>query len=431
MKKTKTNKGITLIALIITIIILLILAMVSIRLITNEGILTKTEVAVSRYDEEQIREKIAVAYSDYKLGKYTGSTDDFPTVLERTGVEANYVQGSDEEGYIISVTTKNGEKLFKVDPDGTIETTQKDADLDTMERYVLGDNRAGGKKVIDIITIDTNTGTITFNDNDIIPNANTELEMFTQIPIERDGETVLYTYLKYNNDIYRTIVVGADDLSTATMEDLKLIYETTDRVGTKVKFATEDGGTEEEWTVLYDYGDTVELISPKAMGELTIGDPDRDDAKTIASYNSAITTINDYCNELITNSNKISARSLGSNPIKPYSENSEIYTITDSEGITYKVKETDYNCEKDMIAMLYCEIEAISHVWLSSRSIEKSTSSSGYERADFEIRYTDSEGDLSSIKIFDIWEDGGCDSYPETNAVRPIVKVNASILDGE
>lgn len=46
MKNTRTNKGITLIALVITIIVLLILAAVSIATLTGEnGVLTKADIA--------------------------------------------------------------------------------------------------------------------------------------------------------------------------------------------------------------------------------------------------------------------------------------------------------------------------------------------------------------------------------------------------
>ena len=43
MSKLKNNKGITLVALIITIIVLLILAIVSIRLVMNGGIIDRAE----------------------------------------------------------------------------------------------------------------------------------------------------------------------------------------------------------------------------------------------------------------------------------------------------------------------------------------------------------------------------------------------------
>ena len=51
-EKTRTNKGITLIALVITIIVLLILAGVSIAMLTGEnGILTQAQNAKENWEE--------------------------------------------------------------------------------------------------------------------------------------------------------------------------------------------------------------------------------------------------------------------------------------------------------------------------------------------------------------------------------------------
>ena len=60
MAKTKEKKGITLIALVITIVVLLILAGVSIAMLTgNNGILTQSKVAeektrIAKQQEEKI-----------------------------------------------------------------------------------------------------------------------------------------------------------------------------------------------------------------------------------------------------------------------------------------------------------------------------------------------------------------------------------------
>ena len=55
------NKGITLVALIITIIVLLILATVSISLVINNGVLDKAQHGVDKYSEEEELEKIKLA----------------------------------------------------------------------------------------------------------------------------------------------------------------------------------------------------------------------------------------------------------------------------------------------------------------------------------------------------------------------------------
>ena len=52
----KAQSGITLVALIITIIVLLILAMVSISLVINSGIISKTNEAVNKYQAQEDNE---------------------------------------------------------------------------------------------------------------------------------------------------------------------------------------------------------------------------------------------------------------------------------------------------------------------------------------------------------------------------------------
>ncbi len=74
MIKLKNNKGITLVALIITIIVLLILAMVSIALVMNSGIITKSKTAVDKYSQEEIQEQIKLAYSEWQMHQYTNET---------------------------------------------------------------------------------------------------------------------------------------------------------------------------------------------------------------------------------------------------------------------------------------------------------------------------------------------------------------------
>ena len=74
MKEKQKNyeKGITLIALVITIIVLLILAGVTLRIVMNGGIINKSQTAVNKYTEESAREKLSVAVLSYKMGTLTG-----------------------------------------------------------------------------------------------------------------------------------------------------------------------------------------------------------------------------------------------------------------------------------------------------------------------------------------------------------------------
>ena len=76
MKETKReifeNRGITLIALIITIIVLLILAGVSLSFVFNGGILDKAQMAVNKYEEASKNEQEILNSIDEYLSEEIG-----------------------------------------------------------------------------------------------------------------------------------------------------------------------------------------------------------------------------------------------------------------------------------------------------------------------------------------------------------------------
>ena len=69
MNKIKLEKGITLIALIITIVVLLIIAVVTIGAVKDDGIIEHAQSAGDSYTVEQEKERIALAYSEYQIEK--------------------------------------------------------------------------------------------------------------------------------------------------------------------------------------------------------------------------------------------------------------------------------------------------------------------------------------------------------------------------
>lgn len=72
MRKIKNTKGITLIALVITVIVLLILAGVALTLILGqEGILTKTDESVSQYNKEEAQEAMNLKITSIQMKSYT------------------------------------------------------------------------------------------------------------------------------------------------------------------------------------------------------------------------------------------------------------------------------------------------------------------------------------------------------------------------
>lgn len=75
MKKTKMEKGITLIALIITIVVLLILAVVTIGAIRESSIITHAQNAKNTYNEEQIKEEIELFNTEYLMNNKKNMQD--------------------------------------------------------------------------------------------------------------------------------------------------------------------------------------------------------------------------------------------------------------------------------------------------------------------------------------------------------------------
>ena len=111
----KEEKAITLVALIITIIILLILATVSINLIMNGGIISKAQNTVSDYKLAEENEQIQLGYSDYQLALSMGQQ-------ENLTVEGATVTGNEQQGWAISFSGSGNEYIL--DKDG--KTTKID-----------------------------------------------------------------------------------------------------------------------------------------------------------------------------------------------------------------------------------------------------------------------------------------------------------------
>ena len=90
----KNNKGITLIALVVTIIVLLILAGVSIAMLTGQnGILNRASQASVANEIGDAKDKVALevnnAVSEYYAGKYTGANVTVSGEDKITGTSGN------------------------------------------------------------------------------------------------------------------------------------------------------------------------------------------------------------------------------------------------------------------------------------------------------------------------------------------------------
>ena len=118
-QKLKENKGITLIALVITIIVLLILAGVSIAMLTGEnGILTQAQKSQTQTEIGEEKEQIALAYNGAKAENDGGDVDaeDLNRNFGYNDTKANATDGANGS---MTVTFESGNQ-YTIDENGNI-----------------------------------------------------------------------------------------------------------------------------------------------------------------------------------------------------------------------------------------------------------------------------------------------------------------------
>ena len=115
-KLKNTQKGITLVALVITIIVLLILAMVSIKIVIDGGLIQKAKDATDTHTIGAEKEKITLGYNEYTLSKASGESVTAPTVEG-----AASVTGDETAGWTITFAHSDGDHVYTLSSDGTIK----------------------------------------------------------------------------------------------------------------------------------------------------------------------------------------------------------------------------------------------------------------------------------------------------------------------
>ena len=449
MKKFTKEKGITLIALIITIIVMLILVAVTISVALNGGLFEKARNAAEQTQLEANKESLQHAIISAMGIDGVINFTELNNEAENLGftVKASRVYGKD--GYIYKVNKTTG--IITVE-----KAIEVPADLET---YLLG-NDLQGLPTINLLNQSyqpTNSDVTfvngTYNDSTII-----------------DGNNVAHMYLNYKND-GRIYVVKL----TYTEQDNPLTYSTVPEEGpNKIKVLENVGKTAtingEKYIVLYDAGEkgeNVQLVSANTyeVDNVYLGYNDNwidwtdsaviaaanifedtqsgqsvltDLEKTIYSYNNAITTLNAKCRSVVgnTNSDILDVRCIGSNPTNKNSENTTLYTSTflqnNPTSGTYSAgafngvgKGDDSNNGEDYIRLLLIganESQNSQSYWLASRRVYEDSSfvnfyvwlvrSNGY-RISFNICYVDRSN---------------AGSWSNNYGVRPVVYLDSEVL---
>ena len=404
-QKKKKEGGITLIALVITIIIMLILVAVTINIASNGDLFKYAKKAANETNSATARE------NEYAQGILGGKTIN------------DIVYGE----------------------------TEDDEVPDLLKKYVLGANNEGKEFYEDLY--DWETGFLP--DTESITDATTSVIYLNELWGDyKYGDTqTRYVYIKYENAAYKIIVDYSydedNDVEYYTTSGVQKVYEPTagSMEGQVVYFSTDGTATATPWLVLYDNGDTIDIMSIATMGSLSLGSEDTEATpaspttgaeylqKAINSYNNNVAKrINNYCASLITNSTAIKVRSVGSNPDFSTTDTSATYSSSNlaswhSGAYNNVGKVGDLNSEQDVVRMsyyypgstyeIYGYAKTDTWYWLASRYV--------YENSDyvnFNVRNVSDDGNAHNDNY--LWGvdsgDAYGDKYPD-GAVRPVVRV--------
>ena len=144
-QKTKKEKGITLIALVITIIVLLILAGVTIAtLIGDNGILIRANEAKENTKIEEDKEKIKLAISEAQIGEngyQELTTSNLNYQLIKDGTKCIVTDNEDDTKKIIFLDSK---KTYKLCSNGNIEDLNIDFDSEFVAPNSQNEERNNG-----------------------------------------------------------------------------------------------------------------------------------------------------------------------------------------------------------------------------------------------------------------------------------------------
>ena len=191
----KNRRGITLIALVITIIVLLVLAGVTITMISGDnGILKKVVQAKESTQKASVEEKVRLAIqsafaSDYsKNGKITQET--LTQELEKNGLSEENLEEIEDGKWVLS---ENGKK-YLIYSDGNIEIKQSRLPLGYKELEYI---ESTGTQYID---------TNVLGKNNILVDSNLSIEGYTSYDtligaIDSSGSKRIYAMIGYNEKL--------------------------------------------------------------------------------------------------------------------------------------------------------------------------------------------------------------------------------------
>ena len=461
MKGTKrNNNGITLIALVITIIVLIILAGVTIGAVMGEnGIIENAKKAKQNMTNASGEEN----------KQLQNLTNEMNELLEGENGENGGNEGETPKGTIdfgdvtwnngqaeVSIITDNTKDLLQYQVNGTEDGSWKELKSgdkvtnlyhndEVNARLWNGNSSEIKKKKIE----DTNVPEVQIS----VTNVTTNSISVSVVASDKESglsDTDTYAYYKngafvtastnnsyvYNNlsesTPYTLEVKVQDKAGNEGKADISQRTNSTPTIDNTVKegdyvYYTDSTGTEQKCIVLYgpssQYG--IQIITETALGRFALGSKDFN--VSINEYNDAIMMLNNEAETYRNKSNGIAskARCVGSVPNNPNSESGYYSDPGNWVSGRGKFKDIDYNYNTDYNQMQRLGIvDGVPKYWLASRYLYKN----GGDHT-FGIRVVNFSGSASEeCELVQINSNGGIKSQGYlNNCIRPVFTLNRGL----
>ena len=477
------QNGITLIALIITIIVMLILVGVTVTVALKGGLFESANESTRQKEEKTIYEQIVGAMKLKDTGKtdVTGTYNAAKTDLELQGKTVTPTSPAESEitdataSITFEVKGKNGTYTYTITTEEIKIGGGSSPEVpDELATYILGADGKGRKLFVEQ---DANEGIIsmssfTFQQDKTNPSSTLYKNVKFGYGFGEDDfdETTgnMFIYIRYGKEVYK-LTVAIDPGPTDSESDdvymskkLDHLYAPTDHSGEYVKY----GGI--DYIVMSEdkTNGTVDLISAEALqvndDDVSLGYNDsgaktaipasdetnptteEQGARGVWSYNNAVNTLVTACKDAtgltVDGTNVISIRSVGNTNVKYTStgivgSDSGTYTYdwqtagAESDwyttyGFNMKPEDTNHRADVDKMKQLgIFATDNLGNYWLASRGAKASSSD-----VDFFVRCVYGLGYLRDLNVCWVLSSGNTDGHGNSFAVRPVVTLNSSLL---
>ena len=369
----KRQKGITLVALVITIVIIVILSSVTlVATFGDNGIIKKAELARDLASNSTLKEA-----EDMNI-----LMDEYANIM--SGGE-NPVPGPEEDKTPPTVEIVVGE-VTETSIAITANAIDDSGEVSSY-KYYLNDELKD--------TLSTNT------------------YKYDGLTAGTEYTIKVEAFDKANNKGEKTITASTKESPNSVKNRLK--------EGDYVNYVDVKGKTR-KCVVLYDntsgYG--IQIITMDTVEDVTLGSSNF--TTSMDSYNSAIRTLNSKAEEYNNNTYSSDARCVGSVPNDKNSE-SGMYKTQFGGDYDGKLRDTDNNYEIDYNKMQARNIHYIGKVtyWLASRTVP-----SLYDDANFSLRFI-SSGYLSQNNLCQVYSDGSLFAHSYSCGLRPVFILKSGI----